>query len=122
MSTPPARDDRGSAEMAIAAPLLLVLVLLVVQMAMWMHGDHVAANLARRTAEQSRTVDGGASVPEGLGGSLLSGLEVSVDRGEEEVRVVVDAEVPSLIPGLSWPVGHETSVPVERFVPLEEAP
>ena len=119
MSLP--RDDRGSAEMAVAAPMLLLLVLLVIQTALWMHGDHVAANIARRTAEQSRTAGGGTSVSEGVGGSFLSGLDVSVDRGDEEVRVVVNAEVPSLIPGFSWPVGHEASVPVERFVPTEVA-
>ncbi|WP_017569860.1 TadE/TadG family type IV pilus assembly protein [Nocardiopsis halotolerans] len=118
----PPRDDRGSAELAVATPLLLLLVLLVIQTALWMHGDHVAADIARRTAEQSRTAGGGTSVAEGFGGSMLSGLDVSVDRGTEEVRVVVSAEVPSLIPGFSWPVGHEASVPVERFVPLEAAP
>ncbi len=107
--------------MAIAAPVLLLLVLLVIQTALWMHGDHVAADLARRTAEQSRTVDGGASVAEGGGSSFLSGLNVSVDRGAEEVRVVVDAEVPSIIPGFTWPVGHEVTAPVERFVPSEGA-
>ncbi|OOC56995.1 hypothetical protein NOSIN_05120 [Nocardiopsis sinuspersici] len=108
--------------MAVAAPVLLLLVLLVVQTALWMHGDHVAADIARRTAEQSRTAGGAASVAEGGGGSFLSGLDVSVDRGAEEVRVVVDAEVPSIVPGFSWPVGHEITAPVERFVPAEAAP
>ena len=117
-----ARDDRGNAEMAIAAPVLLVLVMLVIQTALWMHGDHVVADIARRTAEQSRTAGGGTSVAEQAGGSFLSGLDVSVNRSAEEVRVVVDAEVPSLVPGFSWPVGHEVTAPVERFVPSEAAP
>ncbi|MBR8743776.1 TadE/TadG family type IV pilus assembly protein [Nocardiopsis sp. MG754419] len=108
--------------MAVAAPVMLLLVLLVIQTALWMHGDHVAADLARRTAEQSRTVGGGASVAEGGGSSFLSGLNVSVDRGAEEVRVVVDAEVPTILPGFTWPVGHEVTAPVERFVPTEAAP
>jgi len=104
----------------VATPALLLLVLLVIQTALWMHGDNVAADIARRTAEQSRTAGGGTSVAEG--GSFLSGLDVSVNRSAEEVRVVVDAEVPSLIPGFSWPVGHEVTAPVERFVPAEAAP
>ncbi|WP_433697614.1 TadE/TadG family type IV pilus assembly protein [Nocardiopsis sp. CA-288880] len=107
--------------MAVAAPMLLLLVLLVVQTALWMHGDHVAADIARRTAEQSRTAGGGTTVADG-GGSFLSGLDVSVNRTAQEVRVVVDAEVPSIIPGFSWPVGHEVTAPVERFVPAEAAP
>ncbi|MFF8763346.1 TadE/TadG family type IV pilus assembly protein [Nocardiopsis dassonvillei] len=106
--------------MAVAAPMLLLLVLLVVQTALWMHGDHIASDIARRTAEQSRTAGGGASVAEG--GGFLSGLDVSVNRSAQEVRVVVDAEVPSIIPGFSWPVGHEVTAPVERFVPAEAAP
>lgn len=108
--------------MAIATPMLLLLVLLVIQMSLWMHGDNVVADIARRTAEQSRTAGGGTSVAEGGGTSFLSGLDVSVNRSAEEVRVVVDAEVPSLIPGFSWPVGHEVTAPVERFVPSEAAP
>ncbi|MFC9088771.1 pilus assembly protein [Nocardiopsis dassonvillei] len=95
---------------------------LVIQTALWMHGDHVVADIARRTAEQSRTAGGGTSVAEAGGGSFLSGLDVSVSRNAEEVRVVVDAEVPSLIPGFTWPVGHEVTAPVERFVPSETAP
>ena len=117
-----ARDDRGSAELVVAAPLMLLLVLFVIQTALWMHGDHVVADIARRTAEQSRTAGGGTSVAEGSAGSFLSGLDVSVNRGAEEVRVVVDAEVPTIIPGLSWPVAHEVTAPVERFVPSEAAP
>ncbi|MEU1900949.1 TadE/TadG family type IV pilus assembly protein [Nocardiopsis dassonvillei] len=108
--------------MAVATPALLLLVLLVVQTALWMHGDHVVADIARRTAEQSRTAGGGTSVADGVGGSFLSGLDVSVNRSAQEVRVVVDAEVPTLIPGFSWPVGHEVTAPVERFVPAEAAP
>jgi hypothetical protein len=108
--------------LVVAAPALLLLVLLVIQAALWMHGDHVAADIARRTAEQSRTVGGGASVAEGSGSSFLSNLDVSVNRSAQEVRVVVDAEVPSILPGFSWPVGHEVTAPVERFVPSEAAP
>ncbi|QUX27481.1 pilus assembly protein [Nocardiopsis akebiae] len=108
--------------MVVAAPLMLLLVFLVIQMALWMHGDHVVADIARRTAEQSRTAGGGTSVAESGGSSFLSGLDVSVNRSAEEVRVVVDAEVPSIIPGLSWPVGHEVTAPVERFVPAEVTP
>lgn len=106
----------------MAAPVLLLLVFLVIQTALWMHGDHVVADIARRTAEQSRMAGGGTSVAEVGGSSFLSGLDVSVSRSTEEVRVVVDAEVPSLIPGFTWPVGHEVTAPVERFVPSETAP
>lgn len=111
------RDDRGSAELAVAAPALLLLVMLVVQAALWMHGEHVAADFARRTAEQSRTVEGGAAPAAPPSGSVLRDVGVTVDRGTEEVRVTVTGTVPSLVPGVTWSVAHVSVAPVERFVP-----
>jgi hypothetical protein len=113
-------DDRGSAELAVAAPALLLLVMLVVQAALWMHGEHVAADLARRTAEQSRTVEGGAASAAPPSGSVLRDVSVDVDRGAEEVRVTVTGSVASLVPGTSWSVEHVSVAPVERFVPGSE--
>ncbi|MFI6576154.1 TadE/TadG family type IV pilus assembly protein [Nocardiopsis sp. NPDC050513] len=121
-------DDRGSAELAVAAPLLLTLVLLVVQAAMWMHADHVAASIARQSAEAARTVEGAGgqanaeAIADELGGTLLIDRTVSVVRGPTEATAVVEARVQSLIPGLTWPVRHELTVPVERFVPPGGAP
>ncbi|WP_017587162.1 TadE/TadG family type IV pilus assembly protein [Nocardiopsis ganjiahuensis] len=111
------KDDRGSAELAVAAPALLLLVMLVVQAALWMHGEHVAADLARRTAEQARTVEGGSAPAAPSSGSVLREVGVSVDRGAEEVRVTVNGTVPSLVPGISWTVEHVSVAPVERYVP-----
>jgi Flp pilus assembly protein TadG len=119
-------DDQGSAELAIATPLLLLLMLFVIQMALWMHGDHVAAAIARESAEAARTADGagaqasGEAVAAELAGSLLVDRSVTVERGETEARAVVEGRVTSLIPGMTWPVRQELSVPVERFVPPEE--
>ncbi|MCY9783993.1 pilus assembly protein [Nocardiopsis sp. EMB25] len=121
-------DDRGSAELTVATPLLLLLVLLVVQTAVWMHGDHLAASIARQSVQDARTVDGTGSqanaeaIAAELGGSLLIDRTVSVERGPTEATAVVEARVPSLIPGLTWPVRHELTVPVERFVPAGGMP
>lgn len=114
-------DDRGSTELAVAAPALLLLVMLVIQAALWMHGEHVAADLARRTAEQVRTVEGGTAGAAAPSGSVLSDVDVSVERGTEEVTVTVTGSVPSLVPGVSWRVRHVSVAPVERFVPGGEA-
>ncbi|MEU0491492.1 TadE/TadG family type IV pilus assembly protein [Nocardiopsis sp. NPDC006139] len=115
-------DDRGSAELAVAAPALLLLVMLVVQTALWMHGEHVAADLARRTAEQSRTVEGTAAPAAAPSGSVLSDIDIAVERGAEEVTVTVTGSVPSLVPGVTWNVRHVSVAPVERFVPGGETP
>ena len=115
-------DDRGSTELAIAAPALLLLVMLVVQAALWMHGEHVAADIARRTAEQSRTVEGPAAPAAGPSGSVLSDIDIAVERGSEEVTVTVTGSVPGLVPGITWNVRHVSVAPVERFVPQGETP
>ncbi|MDT0303621.1 TadE/TadG family type IV pilus assembly protein [Streptomonospora wellingtoniae] len=120
-----AADDRGSVELAIATPLMMLLVLLVLQAAVWAHGDHVAGSVARRAVEAARAVQGDGAQAEAeaaadsLGGSLLSHRSIAIERGPENVRVVVEAEVPSLIPGISWPVRHELTAPTERFVEPE---
>ncbi|GAA4956756.1 hypothetical protein GCM10023224_48250 [Streptomonospora halophila] len=120
-------DDRGSVELAVATPLMLVLVLLVVQAAVWAHADHVAATVARRGLEAARAVEGDGAqaqaeaAADSLGGTLLTHRSVVVERGPENVRVVVAAEVPSLIPGMTWPVRHELTGPAERFVGPEGA-
>ncbi|MBX9390555.1 TadE/TadG family type IV pilus assembly protein [Streptomonospora nanhaiensis] len=124
---PRADDDRGSAEVAVATPLLLLLVLLVVQVAVWMHGDHTAASVARHAVETARAADSAGAQAQAeafadeIGGSVLGNRVIVVERGEVSVRVVVEAEVPSLIPGLTWPVRHELTAPVERFVEPGEA-
>ncbi|MFV2196721.1 TadE/TadG family type IV pilus assembly protein [Nocardiopsis sp. LOL_012] len=122
-------DDRGSsAELVVATPLLLLLVLFVIQVALYMHADHVAAAIARQSVEAARTVEGAGgqaaaeAIADELGGSLLLDRSVSVDRGATEVTVVVQGRVQSLVPGTTWNVHHDLSAPVERFVEPEALP
>ncbi|GAA4935851.1 hypothetical protein GCM10023224_15800 [Streptomonospora halophila] len=120
-----ARGDRGSTELAIATPLLLLLVMLVVQTALWAHAGHTAETIARHSLAATRAV--GASEADGhaaahqaagqLGGDLLTDVDVRIERSATTARVAVRAEVPSLIPGLSWPITQEQQAPVERIVP-----
>lgn len=96
--------------------------MLVIQAALWMHGGHVAADIARRTAEQARTTEGGHGAVGPPAGSILTDVDIAVERNAEEVRVRVTAQVLSLIPGVSWPVDHVSVAPVERFVPEGRTP
>ncbi|RCV47805.1 TadE/TadG family type IV pilus assembly protein [Marinitenerispora sediminis] len=117
------RDDRGSAELVVATPLLLLLVMLVIQAAVWVHGDQVATSVAQRAIDAARTAEPtdaqayAEAVADELGGSLLAERSIVIERGATTTRVVVSAEVPTIIPGMTWPVRHELSAPVERFVP-----
>ncbi|MDA2809917.1 TadE/TadG family type IV pilus assembly protein [Nocardiopsis sp. RSe5-2] len=123
MRTARTRSDRGSAELAVATPLLLLLLLLVIQAGLVAHASQVAQSIATTALAEARAVDAtdadgqaaGEHAGEQLGGRLLRGLNVEVHRDDEAARVVVTAQVPSVLPGLTWPIRHESSGPVERF-------
>ncbi|GAA3745187.1 Flp pilus assembly protein TadG [Spinactinospora alkalitolerans] len=118
-------DDRGSAELAIATPLLLLLVMLVVQTVLWAHAGHVAQTITHHTLAATRTVDAteadgratAEQVADQLAGDLLTDVRVDVERTDITARVTVQAQVPSLLPGLTWPIRHQQEAPVERYVP-----
>ncbi|GLU47475.1 TadE/TadG family type IV pilus assembly protein [Nocardiopsis ansamitocini] len=116
-------EDRGSAELVVAAPLLLFLVFFVIQMAVWMHADHVATSIAQRSVAAARAAEAtdpqgyAESVADDLGGGLLTDRSIQVQVGATTARVVVSGNAPSIVPGFTWPVRHELTAPVERFVP-----
>lgn len=124
------RGDRGSAELAIATPLLLVLILVVVQVAVWAHGHQVAETIATHGLAATRAAD--ATAEEGhaqteqvatqLAGQVLTDIEITAERNATTATVRVHAQVPSLLPGLSWPVAPELSAPVERIPQTDEEP
>lgn len=120
-----AEPDRGSTtELAIATPLLLLLIGLAIQAGLWMHGSHVAQEAANRaaqaaaahgaTAEQGRAA--GLSTLADLGGGL-KGAKVTVVRTATTVTVDITATSSQVIPGADLPVHVHLVVRVERWVP-----
>lgn len=113
--------------MVIAVPLLMLIILLIVQFAVWEH----AAGVAQATAEEALAaarVQGGsaaagqqraAQVLGQIGSAVLTGPVVSVGRtaATATVRVHAAAERVVPLPGLSFPVTVTVTGPVERFVP-----
>ena len=121
------REQSGSfsAELVIVTPVLLFLVMLVVQFALWQHAVHVAEAAAQRGEEAAR-VQGGTDAQgrtaaqtavTQLGGSLLVAPSISLSRSGNEVRVEVSATAESVVPFLNLPVHATAQGPVERFVP-----
>jgi Flp pilus assembly protein TadG len=123
------RGDRGagSAEIVIAVPLLMLLILLVIQFAIWEHAEAIAHATAEEALAAAR-VQGGtaatgqqraAQVISQLGSSVLNGPQVSVTMTAADVTVQVTgtAEQVLPVPGLSFPVTATVTGPVERFVP-----
>ncbi len=124
-------DDRGSSavELAVLAPVLLVMVFVVVQAALFMHARHVALAAAQQGARIARTTDlttaaGLAAAQTGtlaylrrLGGDVVTAPTVTVTRDEQSATVVVQADAVSVLPGLHLRVTARSRGPLETFIP-----
>lgn len=117
--------DRGSvsAELVIATPLLLLMLLLIVQFAMWSHATHIAQAAASQglaaTRVQNGTTTAGHTQAEQLlkqlaGGPLTHG-QVAVQRSATTASVAISGQAASVVPFLHLPVHAEASGPVEAW-------
>jgi Flp pilus assembly protein TadG len=126
-------QDRGSSaiELALLAPMLLALIWLTVQYALYYQGRQVAlaaAQIGARVARQdARTVPGWQTKAEqdaeayyrGLGTKVLGGniSAVASLSGPGQVQVTVTGQAASIMFGLNLTI-HETSGgPIECFRP-----
>jgi Flp pilus assembly protein TadG len=125
----PRRGDRGAgaAEVVIAVPLLMLIILLIVQFAVWEHAVSVAQATAQEALASARVQGGSAAdgqqraaqVLSQVGDAVLVDPQVSVTRTAVTVTVQVHATAERVFPfpGLSFPVTVTVTGPVERFVP-----
>lgn len=121
------RGDRGavSAELVIATPLLLLMLLAIVQFALWSHATHIAQaaasqGLAAARAQNGTAAAGSASAQQmldQLARGPLTGTSVGADRTANSASIRISGTATSVVPFLSLPVHAEASGPVERFVP-----
>ena len=119
--------DRGSAgaELVIAVPLLLLIVLAIIQFALWSHATHIAQAAASQGLAAARAQNGTAAagtagaqqVLDQLAGGPLTGSTVATDRGPASASVRISGTATPVIPFLVLPVRAEAAGPVERFVP-----
>ena len=118
--------DRGSVtvEFAIAAPLVLFLLMLIVQFALWAHATHIAQAAANAGVQATR-VHGGTiaageaqtqAVLDQMSGSTLAGPTVTVTCTPTAATVTVDGTATAVLPGLSLPV-HATVTSPRELVP-----
>ena len=130
--TRPWRGDRGAgaAEIVIAVPLLMLLILLIVQFAIWAHASSVAQATAEEALATARVQGGSAAAGQQraqqvlgqIGRAVLVSPQVSVTRSAvtATVQVTGTAEEVLPVPGLAFPVHVTVTGPVERFVPATE--
>ena len=129
LSTTPSsmRSERGagSVELAVTAPLLLLLILASVQAALWAHAVHVTRAAASAAAEATRQYGETASAGKAraeqvinqLGHHLLLAPQVTATRSPTSARVIITAGVQPVIPGLRLHAHADVTAPAERFVP-----
>lgn len=126
MGGPAARDrgDRGAvAASVVVVPILMTVLLTVLQIAIWYHGQSVATAAAQHGLDAARVPSGTSEAGKAtvrqfvdqVGGLGLTD-DVVVDRSAEEVSVTVRGEVQSLVPFFSVPVSVTLDAPVERIV------
>ncbi len=119
--------QRGSVtvELVLAFPLLLLLLLALVQFALWAHAGQVADAAASHALDAAR-VQGGtaaagyadaAAVLSQLGTGVLLGPRVHVTRGAATATITITGHAVSVlpVPGLSFPVRAAVTGPDEHF-------
>lgn len=115
----------ASAELVVATPLLLLLLLAVVQFALWQHAVHVAQAVAQQGLAVGRVLGGSAAAARTqavdmlaqLDGGVLVDASVTAARGAAVTTVTVGGYAPGLLPFLRLPVHSVAEGPTERFVP-----
>jgi Flp pilus assembly protein TadG len=124
--------ERGASavEMAMLTPLLVLLIMLVVQFALYYHGQHIAVAAAQAGARVARTeadkqpdawrVDATEKTDryiQNLGPRLLiSPRAVAVDQPvNDQVGVEVSAQAVQVVPFLRIPIRARSVGPIEQF-------
>lgn len=117
--------ERGQAtvEIVVVTPVLLLLIVTVIQFALWFDGVHVAEAAAQEGVRAARVEGGSAAAGQERAVSFLADAAptlvaspvVAVARDSERARVEVRATAIALIPGLRLPIEATAESPVERF-------
>ncbi len=104
-------------------PFVMVLILLVVQFAMWQHAVHIAETAAAEALAVVRAHGGSTGAGQAKASSLLSQVgrsvlrspQVSVSRTADAARVEIAGVAQAVVPFLELPVSSVAVGPVERF-------
>ena len=125
-------DERGSvsAELVVATPLLLLLIMSVVQFAMWEHATHVADAVAQQGLAvgrlQGETAAAGKaqaqSVLNQLGSGVLVSPDITATKTAATTTLVVTGRAESIVGLFSLPVRATATGPSEAYTNPGQAP
>ena len=126
------RDERGavSAELVIATPLLLLLIMGVIQFALWQHAEHIASAVAQQGLAVGRLQGESAaagqeqaqSVLHQLGSSVLVDSSITAARTNATTTVTVTGHAESIVGLFSLPVKAVATGPTEIYTNPGQAP
>ena len=118
-------DQRGltSTELAVLMPVLIALVLVPFQVALWWHANQIVDAAAREAVDAAQvvtaTADDGMRAAEWFlnAAGNITNPQVTVTRTVDTVSVEVTGRAPRLVPGFDWQVAGHATGPIERFIP-----
>lgn len=113
-----------SAELVIIVPVLLLLLMLIAQFALWAHATHIAQAAASQALAAARVhgatpADGEATahhVLAQLGRGPLRDPHVTITRSPRQSTVEITGDTVSVVPLLVLRVQARAAGPTERFV------
>ena len=120
----------SSLQTVLVMPLLLLLITLIVQFALWYHAAHIATAAAQDGARAARVEGGTATdghtraqqVLDQLGSGVVTGPTITATRDGNVARVEVHGYAPQLVPGVRLPIDAVSQGPIERFRGSQESP
>ena len=119
------KDEDGltSTELAVIMPVLIALVLVPFQIALWWHADQIADAAAREAVDAAQvataTEEDGIRAAEWFldAAGNITEPQVAVAKTADTVSVEVTGRAPRLLPGFDWQVTARAAGPIERFIP-----
>jgi hypothetical protein len=117
----PAERAIATIEMAILTPVMLLLVTVSTQAALWQEADHVALAAAQSGVAAGAEVGGSSTTAKGealsaasqMGSGVLISPGVSVTESGGLVTVTVTGQSEQLVPGIPVSVSASASAPLE---------
>lgn len=116
-------DGAVTTELVVATPLFLLLLMLIIQFAIWEHAQHVAQTAAVRAARATR-LEGG-SINDGQqaarlflnenGSGIVLDPDVVVTKDANVARVEVSGHAENVVPWLVLPIKAVSEGQVEVY-------
>jgi hypothetical protein len=119
------RNDHGSTvvEAILVIPILMLVLVVVIQCALWARADQVVGLAASDGDRTARSIDGGVAAGTAQARSIFgssdrvvvsSDVAVEVMSGDL-VRMTVTGRATSIVPGLTLPVSSVVVGPMQEF-------